>query len=310
MDIKRLRQLVRAALNRNVSIKKLLQIMGDALAGLYHARGYESSDIDLVSIVHSIGGSKLLYAVSHAAGLPSLRTLKRQRKLIALRPCIGSIQASEIDHNLRELFGNDDGDPSDRVITGHSILIDEIALEERVRYLPSKDLDNEIVGICREHGGKTKLRIDPESVDRLADLLDEGTCHIGREATVAAIASFGSDNYHAMPFLISPTCKMEQAPEQAEWIKLSLDRWRELFGDTYGPIWSVSTDGDGTRRAALHSLLMTKSLDPTGDLYKILGLLPGLNLETGESDIIMDGDPKHIIKSMYSNGFNWVTCSP
>lgn len=299
MDIKRLQQLVRAALNRNVSIKKLLRIMQDAVDGLYSARGYGSDDVDLVAIIHSIGGSKLLYAMSHAAGLPSLRTLKRHRQLVSLRPCIASIREKDIDHNLNALFSN--SDTAGRALTGHSLLIDEISLEERLRYFPPLKGDTEsgeIAGLCREHAHKAELKIvDVESVDRLADQLDDEVCHIGREATVAAVASFGADDYHARPVILSPTCKTEKAPEQASWIRMLLERWHILYEELRGPIWSVATDGDATRRSALHSILMSETLGPSDALYDILGDLPGLNLQTGKNKVTSDSDLKHIAKS-------------
>ncbi|KZP34121.1 hypothetical protein FIBSPDRAFT_990558, partial [Athelia psychrophila] len=302
MDIKRLQQLVRAALNRNVSIKKLLRIMQDAVDGLYSARGYGSDDVDLVAIIHSIGGSKLLYAMSHAAGLPSLRTLKRHRQLVSLRPCIASIREKDIDHNLNALFSN--SDMAGRALTGHSLLIDEISLEERLRYFPPLKGDTEsgeIAGLCREHAHKAELKIiDVESVDRLADQLDDEVCHIGREATVAAVASFGADDYHARPVILSPTCKTEKAPEQASWIRMLLERWHILYEELRGPIWSVATDGDATRRSALHSILMSETLSPSDALYDILGDLPGLNLQTGKNKVTSDSDLKHIAKRLAS----------
>jgi hypothetical protein len=294
MDVKCLCQLVRTALNRNVSIKRIVHLMQDALDGHYHARDYDTDDTDLIALVHHLGGSKLLHAVSKATGLPSLRMLKRRRKLISIWPSIASIQGSEIDYNLASLFGSPGLQPQDRKLTGHSILIDEISLEERACYLPWA---NQIGGICREHAAKADLHVTSfEAVDKVADLLEAGVCHIGREATVAAIASFGSEDYHAMPFLLSPTCKMEKAPEQAEWIKLAMDRWRP-YESSRGPLWSIATDGDTTRRAALHSILMAGLPDPSGKLFEVLGNLPGLNLQCGENDVTMDGEPKHILKS-------------
>jgi hypothetical protein len=76
LDIKCLRQLVRTGLNRKVSIKQIVRLMQDAVEGHYHARGYDTDDTDLIALVHHLGGSKLLHAVSRGTGLPSLRTMK------------------------------------------------------------------------------------------------------------------------------------------------------------------------------------------------------------------------------------------
>jgi hypothetical protein len=185
-------------------------------------------------------------------------------------------------------------EPTKLKLTGHSILIDEISLDERARYFPWA---NKVGGLCREHANKADLRIGSmAAVDKVADLLEDNVCHMGREATVAAIASFRTKDYHAKPILISPTCKSEKAPEQAEWIKLLIERWRP-FEAIHGPLWSVATDGDTTRRAALHSILMLLELNPESEMFKILGDLPGFNIQCGENDVTMDSDPKHIFKS-------------
>ena len=139
-----------------------------------------------------------------------------------------------------------------------------------------------------------------DAVDKVADLLENGVCHMGQEATVAAIASFGSEDYHAMLFLLSPTCKLEKAPAQSDWIKLAIERW-QLYAASQEPLWSIATYGDGTRQAALHSILMCCELDPSGEMYKVLGNLPGLNIQCGKGGVTMDSDPKHIIKSESSD---------
>jgi len=150
----------------------------------------------------------------------------------------------QYDHQLRQFKQRKS------ITTGHSILIDEISLDERARYFPWA---NKIGGLCREHANKADLQIrSMAAVDKVADLLEDDICHMGRKATVAAIASFRTKDYHAKPVLISPTCKSEKAPEQAEWIKLLIERWRP-FESTHGPLWSVATDGDTTRRAARDS---------------------------------------------------------
>lgn len=57
--------------------------------------------------------------------------LKRRRKLV-------SIRADEIDYNLISLFGNPDSETAGRALTGYNILIDEITLDKRAHYGPTK----------------------------------------------------------------------------------------------------------------------------------------------------------------------------
>ncbi|KZP08632.1 hypothetical protein FIBSPDRAFT_761107, partial [Athelia psychrophila] len=295
-DIPRLRQTMRVALSKGVSMEHLIRILQDTSNGVYRARGNDQTDINLVALVHHIGGSKLLYAVAHATGLPSLQTLKRNRKLKVIRPSSGPIRPSDIAHNLASIFGEPTAPSNDQTLVSHSILFDEISLDERARYFR---WNNEIGGLCREHTETADRKIHSvEAVERVAELLEKEVCHIGREATVMAIAAFSAEDYHAKPFILSPTCKTEKFPEQAQWLKMCLEQWKALYAGSHGPIWSVATDGDATQRAALHRILMIKTLDLDGPLYEVLGKLPGLNLECGDDDETADSDPKHIFKRL------------
>lgn len=139
---------------------------------------------------------------------------------------------------------------------GHSLLIDEINLEERGRYLKSM---NSILGLCREH---THL-VDPhatsiDAIAAVASALEAGTCHLGKEATVAVIGAFRYDNYGVSPVLISPTCKTETAQGSLSWLQMILTEWRNSpHGELkWGPIWSVASDGDATQRKAFHMFLL------------------------------------------------------
>jgi len=62
------------------------------------------------------------------------------------------------------------------------------------------------------------------------------------------------------------------------------------------PIWSLVTDGDATRRAAGHRLFVKFPLPPESSLYGTLVNLQGLNLFTGEGEITLDFDFKHVFK--------------
>lgn len=293
-NIKRLHQLIRAALKRGASVRRIVRLMQEAVEGHYHARGYDDDDIDLISLVHDLGGSKLLYAVSHATGLPSLRTLKRKRKFTYLRPCVGAIQAEEIDFNLCALFGEPGLQPTGMKHRGWTLQADEVAVENRPRYLADC---NSIVGGCREHvPGKATKITGFDAVDSYADQLEHGKFHMAGEVTVLGISPHSDEDYHVRPIIMSATCKTETAPQQAEWIALAIKRWKP-YEATLGPLWSVATDGDSIRRTALHQILMEHDLDPADGIYNVLGQLLGLNLQCSSGLITQDSDVKHILKS-------------
>lgn len=292
MDVPRLKQLIRVALARNVSISRLIRLLQDAVEGTYSARGYMDDDIDLGVLVYRLGGPKLVYAMGHGAGLPSLTAIKKRSKCVSLRPSTGAIRAEDIDYNLRAHLGPPGSTSPSHKRKGHSLLIDEASLDEHARYFR---WNNRIGGICREHEHTVDTTISSiDSIRNVAAHLDNGTCHIGRECSVLSLAAFSEEDYHAMALVMSATCKTEKWPEQAKWIELALQRC-ELYEESRGAVWSVATDGDPTRRTALHSLLMTETLS-VGPLYDTLSKLPGLNLQTGPRDRTSDSDLKHLFK--------------
>ncbi|KII84375.1 hypothetical protein PLICRDRAFT_701936 [Plicaturopsis crispa FD-325 SS-3] len=294
MDVPRLHQLVRTALNCNASVDSIVALMEKAIEGTYHVRGYDTDNLDLTRLIQILGGGKLVYALNHAIGTPSMSTSRRNSHRLSIIPCTAAPSDEEIDHNLHSNFSNT-GVAFGRPLTGHAFLIDEISLDERPRYHRP---NNSIVGLCREHapvdGG---LEIESvESVEKIASMINKGDCHLGKEATVLAVASFSSEDYHARPIIVSPTCKTENSKDQAVWIWRAVERYRLFYADARGMIWCISTDGDGVRRPALHSLLMKYMLDENLSLYQLLCKLAGMNLYVGEFLITMDSDPKHLFK--------------
>ncbi|EUC63751.1 hypothetical protein RSOL_427020 [Rhizoctonia solani AG-3 Rhs1AP] len=206
--------------------------------------------------------------------------------------------------NIESFFGPNTG-KSSHSRTGFSLMIDEIAVESRLRYDIQQDA---IVGACREHV-RTKyvggLSDKENPLDTLLDIqakLNSGEFHRAAESTMAALARFGDSDYNPVIILASGTCKAEKAIDQLRWIELIFQSWKESpFGESlHGPIWSVTTDGDAKRRLALFQLCMKIKLSPTSDLYRLIGHLPLLNLFCGPSFITHDGDYKHIEKRLAS----------
>jgi hypothetical protein len=179
---------------------------------------------------------------------------------------------------------------------GHSLVIDELNLKERGRYLPAS---NAIVGLCREHGHVVDHKVTSvDAVHTVASALSAGTCHLGKEATVCGIAPFSKEHYHVVPVLVSPTCKTKTAEAGIKWLSEVLDEWKHSSDGKakWGPIWSVASDGDATRRKAFHGFLLSQQLEPDNPLYSMLSQLPLMNLYTGAGDVTADFDPKHLLK--------------
>ncbi|KAG8735376.1 hypothetical protein FRC10_010673 [Ceratobasidium sp. 414] len=202
--------------------------------------------------------------------------------------------SDEISANLKSICG-----PA-RATTPHnrgfSILIDEIALEERLRYSVAEDA---VLGICREHAGVFNTwNMTGRPISHLYDLkqlLDSGKCHRAKEATTVAIAPFSEFNYTPMIVLVSGTCKTETVEQQRSLISLVIHTWNESphGRSALGSLWSIATDGDARRRQAIHRICMSQALSPTSPLYAELQHLDLLNLMCGDGEVTHDGDFKH-----------------
>jgi hypothetical protein len=249
----------------------------------------------MATVMFRTGGRKLVYAANHGLSLPSLNTIRAKAQITHLLPSLGLPTFGEISHNISEHFGKS---RVELPLCGHSILIDEIAVEERPVFI--KWL-NSVGGLCREHTKGLDLRMtNVPGLRSLADTLfrPTPTIHFAKEATVAGIAAFRSDHYEVMPIFAAGTCKKEKAPDCGNLIQTLLNAWRDSpDGEKrHGPIWSVASDGDGVRRAAFHALFMSETVKPGDPLYATLSTLIGLNLQTGKYFITAEFDPKHLCK--------------
>lgn len=239
-----------------------------------------------------------MYAANHGVGLPSVNTIQQRGQVTHLLPSLCLPTARDLFHNISQLFGRS---RPQLPRCGHSILIDEIALEERPVFI--KWL-NAVGGLCRDCTKGLDLCItNVPGLRKLAEAIfgPAPTIHFAKEATVAAIAAFRSEHYGAMPIFASGTCKTENAKECVKTLQTLLDNWKDSpDGEArWGPIWSFASDGDGVRRAAFHALFMKKFLQPGDPLFEILSPLTGLNLQTGDHFVTAEFDPKHLCKRMY-----------
>ncbi|KAG1847481.1 hypothetical protein C8R48DRAFT_615602, partial [Suillus tomentosus] len=176
---------------------------------------------------------------------------------------------------------------------GVSLMIDEMAIEEMAVHYSQY---NKIGGLCWKHANL----VDPvlrtyDSAVRIAHKIHDGDVHLGKEVSVLGAACFGEDELY--PILVAPTCKTEDATDMEGILARAIQRWSASGAVTaVGPVWSVATDGDATRRAAGHRLFLKNPLSSESPLYGILSNMPGLNTFTGDDEITLDFDTKHIIK--------------
>jgi hypothetical protein len=300
-DYKNTSGVLKVALKNGSSPAAVVSKLHLALENKYTPHpGIDERALDLGCLVKAIGGPKLLFALNRSLALPSYRTVGRHRKVPQLVPAILAPSIKDASANISTFFSEQERPLTNP--TGHSILIDGVALEERCRYLRSS---NSVIGLCREHAGVLDLHIqNPQSIIAIEEALhaEKPYAHFASEATVVAIAPFQSSGYSAIPFALSGSCKAETGEGMARWVADVIRAWNDHPDGavTRGPIWSLATDGEATMRVCRFMLCMSHKLPTTDPLYPLLQNLTGLNLSTGEQNTTMTCDPKHVFKRRFN----------
>lgn len=290
-DIPWLCQLLKTALHNGASICTIIRMIKDALERGYQPHTAEVND--LVLLVYCLSGSNLLYALSKRLALPSLHTLHTKMSFIKVTPTIGCISVETIKKNTQDVVIAPYLQAGPFIHQGVSFLINEMALEEAAVYLPRA---NGVSGLCWTHSHLINPTLyNYQSTINIATSLKSGKIHLAKEVTVVDVHIFGEDGLY--PLLAAPTCKSENAADMEFVFDTVIDGWWMAGGEwDIGPLWSLATDGDTTRRKAGHRVFLKKWLPIMSPLYGVLSNLPGMNLYTGDEDVTLDFDYKHIIK--------------
>ncbi|KAJ3911479.1 hypothetical protein F5877DRAFT_20743, partial [Lentinula edodes] len=300
-DVSGLRRLLATSLRRGASPSFVFRRLEDCINQMYSPRGnFSRRDYDIAFIAKSLGGPRLLYALQKAFGLPSRTALSKNAHVPELRPCISKPSEEEIDYNISTLFDSNvrKAPMSDSLKrAGKVLMMDGIAVEEVCRYCPARD---KACGLCREHGNTVDCRVpDYAAIKAIEEALEGGTVHVGKDATVLAIASLSDpDDYIPVPVLISSSCKKEDADQLSRWLQLFLEVWRSHPNGErlHGPITVLASDGESTFRSARFKIAMSERIDTTQGFGVSLSDLPGLNLQTGMYGLLTTCDHKHIFK--------------
>ncbi|KAL1665219.1 hypothetical protein GGF50DRAFT_88180, partial [Schizophyllum commune] len=299
-------RILRTCRNHGDGLPGTLKRLEAAANGQYTPRGYSADDIDLGVVFYELGGKGTVYAANHShIATPAIQTIERHRRPFYIRVSVGEPKVREVKANIATtapLRRSDAEIATSLRRMGFSLDIDELTSDGRPVYLPRTD---QLGGTCREHSGRLPtltIGDDIKNIQNAADAVRKGEVHIGKEFTTVAICPHSRTHYGAQPILLSPTCKHGTAMDQVRLIRTCLKAWRESeCGEQQsGPIWSIASDGDATRRAALYILCMDRHLNKQSALYQRVGELRGLNLYVGEGNITMDFDFKHIWKRICS----------
>lgn len=291
-DVQRFPRLIAVAQAEGLSPSAILERVEDAVARVYSVKSYTETEIDLARLVWHLAGEKGAYILHKALGMPCVTTLRTEKSCLSISPCTGKPVLPDLAHNLTRVFPPM---PTTKpALRGHVIMCDGLANDKRLRRDPAT---GHVTGTCRECVEGLDLSLATlDAVIALRQAMQGGDprCHFGSEATVFAIAAFCKERYHALPILVSASCKRETANEFAELLELSLLSWKLYCKDSHGEIWVVGCDGASVFRGACFISLMCHTF--SGELYRKLSPLRGLNLKCGLDNVVHCPDPKHVFK--------------
>ncbi|KAF7376995.1 hypothetical protein MSAN_00117400 [Mycena sanguinolenta] len=293
-NIPRLHQLISVGIRRGSSPAALIRMMQSALEGVYRPRPVlDSRTLDIALMIYRLGGRKLLYAVNHGLGLPSLRTLRNHMAFTKIMPTVGTISVEDIIHNIREVvFKPREAAATPAPLRGVNFLIDEVSLEERACHFRH---NNSIGGLCWRHSPQVELEMKTyDDALKIAAKIKADEVHLGKEMTVVSVSCFGESGTY--PILALPTCKQIGPPESSLIYETVTATWLEHAADKVGMPWSWSTDGESSRRKAGYDQFVRHKLGPTSPIFGTIAGLAGLNIFTGIHGITLDFDYKHVFK--------------
>eukprot|EP00899_Mesostigma_viride_P001219 jgi/Mesvir1/11098/Mv26095-RA.1 len=149
-SVPRIRQLVSVALRRGRSVQFIVHQMGQAIKGLYHAKGFASDDKarDLGALVAATGGGKLLAALNKDGYLPARATLGAHRPILEVWTGKMSDLPGLVRRNVELVIINTPLGQTAKDCPW-AVSCDEVATDPRLQYDPRTNL---FANLCCEHG--------------------------------------------------------------------------------------------------------------------------------------------------------------
>ncbi|KAE9394828.1 hypothetical protein BT96DRAFT_998151 [Gymnopus androsaceus JB14] len=298
-DIPRIRSLMAVQLRNGRSIQYILEKIDAAVQRTYSPRSYDEIDFQRAFLMYKIDGRCIANIGNKALGIPSISSTKRRIAVKPLQASASQPTLTEMVHNLRISLPEpltSEAEQADTPIMGMGISIDEVKIEERLRWEP---LTNMILGVCQEHGHACNLEFRSiVEVKAILVNLREDVVHLASEATVMAVTLLNGQpkEYAARPFCISGTCKRENADSRMQILKSAIDAVRISQHHFFRRLYYIASDGAANQRRGASALTLTRKLLPRDDIFPALALLKLFNLLCGEDGITSDYDWKHVLK--------------
>jgi hypothetical protein len=302
--ISRLPVLLKTVLRKSTAPCKITERLTSAIEGVYKPNGqYTEREMDLALVSLRLGGYRLLYTLSHAFGLPSLQTIMRKHMSLQIMASVLGTDTEDMTENLRETLIRPQSGPLLRRRGAH-IMIDETALRAAAFEAPGRQLV--LGGQCPCRGlteDDLRIRTGHDAV-RIAEEMrsqpSESKYHTASQATTIAVSFFGQEDYRAVPFSLSGTCGKKDSSIFVEQIAQIKQAWKDSGSENlFGPLWSIATDGDASRRKGGFEALLWQDLPMDTPLGCLLWPLHkhGMNMKVGDDEgMTLDFDWKHVIK--------------
>ncbi|KAJ6453283.1 hypothetical protein C8R47DRAFT_1181269 [Mycena vitilis] len=196
-----------------------------ASAGHYKPANNEEEDMLGVAIL-KLAGVRVAEIAHRALGLPGITILRSRMITPPLTASPGAPQVEEIEKNILASFTGITEALASKKVVHQIIMLDEIALEKRIRWDSNT---YHFLGVCRQHAHHVGLVFNGErDLDELMLALvkkvdergkDVSLVHVHKatEATVAAVGIMSEDKrlYSARPILVSGDCKRESGKDHA-----------------------------------------------------------------------------------------------
>lgn len=153
-DIPRIRSLMATQHRAGASVFTMLEKIDQAARRAYSPRGYQISDFQRAYLIYKLGGRAAANIAHRSLGTPSIDATKRHILTAPLQSSSGFPTVTELCSNLSICYPPRPQDPGldePQRIQGMTMAVDELKLQERLRWDPHS---NQILGVCREHGSR------------------------------------------------------------------------------------------------------------------------------------------------------------
>ena len=182
--VKRLDALIRAGLKRGASVRGMFELLDRANKGLYRPKSFTEEEMLRSVLFLRLGGSRVAGLAHRALGTPGVSTLRRSSEISPLLATAGRPTKSTLQRNIRAALKTTDEVHN---AYGFVLMIDEIKVEERLRWDPTS---NDILGLCREHTAHLGLEFGSvNNAKALIKAILDGECHHAKEVSFVPIVS-------------------------------------------------------------------------------------------------------------------------